>query len=400
MKKKIFKVAMVALLSACALFPTFANVKDTNASGEKIETYKLINGFNTVQDAYNCEYLQAFGITDLNTDAKYVTEGKGSVRLNVYGRRFEGTAHPLMKIPFVVDKVYDLSRLKNITFDLFNESGKDCTMEVALEIGTKTTLFQIVSLKQGLNNVKLDYNVKGMAGGFDLTQGKNIVIKLPREYDQEKLDQNVYYLDKVEMNMSAVVPTPYEVTYDENEICSFDKPYQEFMTMVNGVSTADGLPILSINNDPAYTATLSGKSLRVEYPTAQTSGGAVYWSFAEDILYHFDWEALGAQNKYIVFDVYCDSINNQGYSIQIWRARGDRSDNRIAIPFTAKSKTWTTVRVSIADLVKPASDGYIMLGYNADIGEYNYQRIMMVTGKNYGENFSVYFDNFRLEDAE
>lgn len=281
MKKKKFAAALTsALLVGCAAIASFGfapvnavdETENTDGLQEtvKLTTYEQINTYDTVQDVMESVYNAWFGKADLNTDAQYITQGEGSVRLEVWGSFFAGTVNPSMEIRLNGNDVMDLSRLKNVQFDIFNATGEKSYVEVALSIGDKTTNYQKIELETGKNEIKLAYNVKGMAGGYDMTQGKRILLRFPKKANEEA-KTNVFYLDNVGVGMTLKEPTPYQMTFDEGEFCSFDKNYQEFVTNVGAVSTGDSYPVLSINKDKAYSYNRQGKSLKVE---CQPQGGA------------------------------------------------------------------------------------------------------------------------------
>lgn len=407
MKKNVKTLALTALLAGCTLFSSFGGVSlvtaEEGAEPVKITTYEQINAFNSVQDVMDCVYENKFGIADFNKDAQYVSEGEGSARLEVWGSFYAGTTSPSMRIRLNGYNVMDLSRLKNVQFNMYNATGEDSYVEVALSIGDKTTNFQKVELEKGANEIKIPYNVKGLSGGYDMTQGKAILLRFPKKQTAEEAKKNVFYLDNVGIGMTLKAPAPYSMTFDEGEFCSFDKSYQEFMTNVGGVSTGDSFPVLSVNKDKAYSADGEGKSLKVECQPQITAGGAVYFTIAEDIWHHFDWEALGAEDKYFTFDVYNDTQVDTTMSIQIWRTRGDSvaagNYNRYSFKYTAKASEWTKVSISIATWVEPwPLDGYIMMGYNEELGMYNYGAPMFLVPKS-DQLKTFYFDNFRIENA-
>ncbi|MBQ8294974.1 MAG: hypothetical protein IJX87_00915 [Clostridia bacterium] len=409
MKKKNFAfLALSVLLAGCAAFSAFnAPAVVAEEKKEKISTYQQINTYDTVQDVMECNYAAMFGKADINTDKQYITQGEGSARLEVWGSFFAGTTYPYMEIRLNGNDVLDLSRLKNVQFDMFNAAGEKSYVEVALSIGEKTTNFQKIDLAEGKNEVKIAYNVKGMAGGYDMTQGKKLLLRFPKKTNAEEAKTNVFYLDNVGLGMTLKAPKAYEMTFDEGEFCSFDKNYQEFITNVGGVSTGDSYPILSVNKDKAYSMNCEGKSLKVECQPQITAGGAVYFYLMEDIWHKFDFETLGAEDKYFTFDIYNDTRTDENMNIQIWRKRGDSvvagNYNRYVYRYTAKAGQWTTVRISIKEWVTPGmpayNDEYVLMGYDKDLGLYNYGAPMFFVPKS--DQLKVfYFDNFRIENKE
>lgn len=398
--KRIKTLILSILFSVCTLLTTAgASMPAVIADGEAISKYKAINGFECIQDVMDCDYLNQFGRAEFNTDEDFITEGEGSVKLTSYGSFFAGTAVPIMNIRLNGNGVLDLSRLKNIQFDIFNQTGEDSFIEVALTIGKVTSNYEKVQLKTGKNSIELPYNAKGMSGGFDMTQGKAISIKFPRAKSKATAENNVFYLDNIGIGMTLKAPAPYEMTFDDGEFCSFEKNYQEYMTKVGGITTGDDFPILSVNYDRAYSMNKQGRSLKVVIPTQTSPGGSTYFSLADEIWHSFDWEALGAENKYFVFDMYPDMQKKFTIRIYTWRSEGDLSSNRYSVDLTAEPSTWNTFRVPIKDWVTPAEDGYVMMGRDVAAGTYNYVAPMFLTGKTTGDPITLYFDNFRIESA-
>lgn len=409
-KRKTIISALSMLLAGCVTLSvsnlSYATAEKDTLQTETISTYERISSYETVQDVMESVYASWFGKADLNSDPQYISEGVGSVRLEVWGSFFTGTVNPSMEIRLNGNDVMDLSRLKDVQFDIFNATGGFSYIELALLIGNKTTNYQKIELKEGKNEIKYAYNVKGMAGGYDMTQGKRILIRFPKASNADEAKRNVFYLDNVGVGMTLKAPKPYEMTFDNGEFCSFDKSYQEFITNVAGVSTGDSFPILSINHDKAYAMNQQGKSLKVECEPQITAGGAVYFYLMEDIWHQFDFEKLGAEDKYFVFDVYNDNRTDQPLSLQIWRKRGDSvvstNYNRYVFSYTAKSAEWTTVRISIKEWVTPGmpayNDQYVLMGYDEELGMYNYGAPMFIVPKT--DEYKVfYFDNFRIENA-
>lgn len=398
--KRIKTLILSILFSVCTLLTTAGgSMPAVIADGETLSKYKAINGFECIQDVMDCVYLNQFGRAEFNTDEDFITEGEGSVKLTVYGSFFAGTAVPTMNIRLNGNGVLDLSRLKNIQFDIFNQTGEKSFVEVALTIGKVTSNYQKVQLETGKNSIELPYNVKGMAGGFDMSQGKAISIKFPRASSKATAENNVFYLDNVGIGMTLKAPTPYEMEFDDGEFCSFEKNYQEYMTKVGGISTGDDFPILSVNYDRAYSMNKQGRSLKVVIPTQTSPGGTPYFSLADEIWHSFDWEALGAENKYFVFDMYPDMQKKFTLRIYIWRSVSDLPSNRYHVDLTAEPATWNTFRIPIKDWVTPADDGYVMMGKDVAAGTYNYGAPMFLTSKTTGDPITLYFDNFRIESA-
>lgn len=410
MKRKYKTLALAALFAALSVYPiakaTTLNGVGAEETETNVSTYKLMNGFESYHDAYFCDIVNDFGKVVLNDDAQYVSEGKKSARLEVWGTFMQGADSPYMAIPFNNWKPMDLSRMKNVRFDIWNTTGVAQTIGVALRVAQTDTIFVDYEIQPGKNEMRIDYDVKGMAAGLDLANGDAFLIRFPSTLNKEDAMKNVYYIDNVSLNMTLKSPAPYAMEFDEGEFCSFDKPYQAFLMQLTATNNCEGCyPIMSINTDPAYAKDGKGYSLKTVLPTGKEPMHA--WPgflFPASVWKNFDLIKLGAENKYFVFDVYNDTDSAFSFSFNVWPT-ATVSARRLGYGFTVQPHEWFTVRLPIAEWVAPDSNQTLYpdilggatnknaeenLNYSAFINYYKFT----------GPAKTFYFDNFRIESAK
>ncbi len=412
MKMKCRFIFLAALMACCGVFSATNNpsvkVDAETTNSETLSSYEKINNFDVIQDVFECEYYNKYGIVDLNTDSEYITQGKGSLKMEVHGSFYPGTSLPYMRIPFDANGgMKDVSRLKNVQFDVYSTLEEECSMQISLAFGNgknsngkqlyANTSYENVTLKPGWNHIRVDYDAKGLGASFNLKEGGWIMMRFPRAADEATKEENVFYLDNLGIGMTLKQAAPYTMDFDEGEVFSCDKAYQAYMVETLGISSSDSYPLVSINSDKAYTVNHEGKSLKVVAPTQETPGGSVYFRFNEQIPLSFDWVQLGAENKYFVFDVYNDTGSDFTFTLKLWRSVGDLSNNRMNYNFKAIAGEWTTIRFSIQEWVTPQADGYVMMGQTD--GALNSQGIEIGWSKFSSAEKTFYFDNFRIEDA-
>lgn len=382
-------MATTFLLGGVGLKTNEVFAADTNVS-----LNKKISSFETLDEYYTFQYGGRFGKVDVNKDTKYITDGEASMRMEVWGMVHQGAVNPTMKITLDKSGMLDVSRLKNFTFDLFNETKSESYVELALQISGTVSEYQRYELQTGKNEIKTSFDIIGLGLAFDLTKAEKLVFRFPVAPSYEEGSQQVYYLDNLQMNMSLLPPEPLKITLDEGEFCSFDKAYQKYVTKAEGVGpTTDCLPILTINTDPNYCKGNTGKSLRVELPTgtAPLDDGWPYWTFIDTMYQQLDWTALAAEGKKLVFDIY-NTGSNFRFSFEVPAIRN--SGARGWSTGIVANHGWTTIEINLADLNSLQTD---------KDGEYpnaltdHIWMIKFVYNKFAGDAKVFYFDNFRIE---
>ena len=303
-KKIIALLACAFLLPAAGCAP--ADEEGGGGTEGTISMYRQVSGFETTEEFFPMDFENRFGQIRLNTDKSYVTEGNASAKLEVWGDFRDSTADPYM-IVNLEGEATDLRRLRAVEFDLFNQSGADCEIGVALKADGFTTEYQYVSAKQGKNEISVSFDLVGVALAADLTAGEGVLLQFPKAADFDHAKTNLFYLDNMGFSLSLKEPTPLSIELDENEFCSFDKEYQKYMTGVGGVGPTDGCqPTLSINEDLNYVSGQSGKSLKVVLPTGlpPINDGWPYFTFVGSLFEAVDFAKYAEEGYSLAFDVY------------------------------------------------------------------------------------------------
>ena len=393
--KKIKSLLLASLLTATSLLGGVGIAQKEVVADTGISLNETISSFETLEEYYTFKFGGRFGKVNVNTDKTYVTDGESSMKMEVWGQVHKtGVEGPTVQITLDESGTTDLSRLKNFTFDLFNQTGEARTIEAAIKIDGTVSEYQKLDLITGKNSLTVAFDVVGLAVGFDLTKGQALVLRFPVAPSYETAGQQLYYLDNLQMNMNLVAPSPLKIVMDEGEFCSFDKPYQKYVTIVGGVGPTVGCqPVLSLNDNLEYCANNTGKSLRVELPTgiAPLNDGWPYWTFIDAMRDAIDWTQMCEDGKKLVFDVY-NTGSNFRFGFEVF-AKSNSKARSWSIGFDAKPD-WTTVSIDLSKLNSNQTD---------EEGEYpnplteNIDKIVFSYSKFAGDAKVFYFDNFRFE---
>lgn len=139
---------------------------------------------------------------------------------------------------------------------------------------------------------------------------------------------------------------------DKNEVCSFDKLYQEYVVIPN-IKYPDFAPTLEINTDLNYVK--SGKSLKVSMPkndgsftTYTYTGFSLNKEFVHSVgLDEYDGE------QYFSFWIYNDGSSRQRLFIEFFDYGGVKYYKKTDIYVNAGE--WHNVRIKMSDLSGNAS---------------------------------------------
>lgn len=392
--KKIVSLILVSCigLSAFALTACNQEKKEEENTGF-VSSLPLVSDFESLDEVYSrMSFKNRFGKVSLNTDKQYVTGGEHSLQLEVHGDYVANTEPTLMQVDFAGLEqegvpYIDLSRLETVKMDLFNCTEEEQTLEVALIVDGVTTDYQKAVAKVGANkDLTVEYDVKGLSVGADMTKAESMLIKFPKPASMEE-DAKLFYMDNLRFTFLAQAPDPIEIELDENEFCSFDKSYQKYVVQPGGVGPTEGCqPVLSINTDLQYCKDYTGRSLKVVLPRGSEpiGDGWPYFSFIEKLVKSFDFVDLMERGAYFVFDVYNDG-SAYNFGLEVWT---DIQGLSGGYSFTANNG-WTQVRVSLKDLMGK-SKGDATVASNAN-------KILISYSKFDAPDKTFYFDNFRFE---
>lgn len=401
--KKLWSGIVLSLM----IFPmlTFSACKSGTEQGEDTGETPLsmvLGDFESMSElSEHFTFENRFGRVTLTDEADYVTHGKSAAKLEVYGDYNAAASIPTMNVnlaSFSESGAFDLTRLQNFTFDLYNATGSEQYVEVALTVGSETTNYVRYTLSEGKNKVTATYNASVLSVGYDLKQGSALIIRFPKPIPENGgLDPQLHYtfgIDHLTVNYLPEDPEPLEIVLDENEVCSFDKAYQEYVIGVGGIGPCEGcMPQVSINTDLQYCKDLEGRSLKVVLPTgvAPLNDGWPYVYIINAV-----WDAAGLrehalQGYELVFDVYSDVAHHFGVEVH----HETYSSVYLGKGFDTVPRSWTEVRVPLTALFTYNEKGEIEKDYTVGMETLAFSYSKFSTADK-----TIYFDNFRFEKAE
>ncbi len=358
--------------------------------------------FESLDEIYECfSFASAFGRVSLNSDAQYVTKDTHSLKIESIGTYNPSLSDPSMCIRLAdisSTGVYDFSKIKSVSFDIFNMNEEAQTLSVNFTSDGRTTNMTQVTVEPGKTaNCTVDVNVRAMQLTTDMSKATQVQIYFPAVEEFEG-DPYVFYMDNLKLNFHESAQPPYEMERDGDEICSFDKEYQQYIVFSGAIGPATGcLPTTEINTDPAYAT--SGSSLKATYPTGTLplDDGWPYWSFTQGFLETIDFKAYADEEAFIVFDVYTPAESGYlQFQVQFsYKPTVDENGKTQTVAggiyyVTPTPGEWTQVRI-------PASTWnkfYDAEGNPVDTG---IKELRLLVTKFADPAKTFYFDNFRFE---
>ena len=418
MKKKIIAICMTALTlsssmlaASCGSMLVPSTSESASAGKEAVPFVETLNDFETLADLYCNDYDNGtsrlfFGKVKLNKDKNYVTSGNASVCFDVHGSYAEGGQPTVASFIFgEKDNYVNFSRLKNITFDLFNETGKEQLIGIALGFDGKKMNYEYITVKEGLNNISYSPDLLGLSIAGDLTKGESVSIDFAKpETIIGEAPYNRFYMDnlQIEYALKATSGIEIELETDETtgvyEIAYFEKYYQQYIMETHCIGPAySSLPTLTVNADPTYTKGNTGKSLKVAYPISAEpmNDGWPGFAFIPSLWEEFNLTQMAVDEKEFVFDVY---NTGSDYSLGFYvNPLETKKSTGYSAGFIAKGGQWTEVRIPVADWNKfMESEGEDTLKMNLTD---NIGKIFILCNKTSVER-TFYFDNFRFENKK
>lgn len=402
------KKLLICALCLALLVPIGGCNRDGGETELDINNNLLLCDFESQDDLNLLSGGNYFGKYVLNENAQYVKSGEKSLALTPTGYGLEDSADPYLIVqPWKADEKYgDFTSVEGVQFDIFNANAEDKEIEVCLLYGTASDDLETPKIKYTLaagkwTKVIYKNDTENFDLIYDLADLREIHIYFENVAVLEEEKKN-YYLDDFRLCYAEGDLPKANIALDENEFCTFEKDYQEFITYTSGYGAYNSyVPALSLNKDALY-AKEGTRSLKVDCPHgAKQDSSWIMFRFSDKLIKAADFAKY--QDDYsFVFDVYNDSPVSMRMELDFF---ADGRDTH-AVNFYAVPGEWTEVRVSLADVnetLKPKkesgeTDEDVA---NKPSGCEALNGLAVIWGEFPGDSPAddrvYYFDNFRFE---
>ena len=354
MKKIITFIAFIVLV--CSFMfgctPKKDSSADSSGATETPKKYEVINDFeNYAECVQPLALLNNCGRADLNTDARFVKNGKGSLRLVPEGCKSEGDYAPILKQPLKNNVTgadfTDVSKLKFLSANVYSTADYEIEMTLELQFAGDYRNNPVkFTLKKGWNTVIYNVDPQIIAISYDVYDCKALLFAFDKSTTEKA---PVLYVDDIRATYSKTEFTPIDMTVADGEICSFDKIFQQYVLVPN-VRYPEFSPTLSINEDLAYVK--SGKSLKVQTVANDGTFTGTNYAYTGFSLGKKYVNGLGLdkypQDKYFSFWVYNSGSSTQRLFIQFFNYSGESYFKKTDIYVPANS--WLQVKYKLSDL--------------------------------------------------
>ncbi len=261
---------------------------------QEIQTNPLLQGFETMEDYLLFDYdgkygsnSTYFGDITANKDAQYITEGTGSMRYEVAD--MESYPDQYMASTFLVPTkngetdYSDFRKVKSISVDVYNDTDTDVDLSVCpANILGKTWALQQRSLMTYTNYVlpakswtKVTYTVD--RAFIDMVLDVQSIGWIAFRFGGVNA---VVYLDNLRVQTTTDPYIAPEFLLDENEVCSFDKEYQQIVAFP--YKNTDVKLQIELNTDRQYS--VSGNSLKVTIPANDKKSDYIIMKLSDKLM--------------------------------------------------------------------------------------------------------------------
>lgn len=355
MNKRILELILLVLLlplSSCQ----DAQAKETTPSESQDISpskpiYEVLNDFEDYKSGVEpLSLLNYFGKVSLNDDLQYVHSGKKSLKMIPEGCLSEGSYNPILKQPFLIEtnqiNQQDISQFQMITSNIYNSSLENVNLSLSLQFfGGYVANKQDYVLHSGWNTIVYTIDPQIIEISYDIYNCKGLLYTFDRP--KSSAQAPTLYLDDIRIYKTNVPYHSLDTSVDLNEICSFDKLYQQYVLIPN-VTYPDFAPSLEICEDLAYVK--AGKSLKVCMPKNDGSFTTyAYTGFSLNSKFvHSAKMDQYDQNDYFSFWVYNSGTSQQRLFLEFFDYGGIRYYKKTDIYIPAGK--WSEVRIQLSEL--------------------------------------------------
>ena len=308
---KLRKFAVLFLVVCFAVLPASACGSMPSESEKETQTV-VVNAFDTQTDFDTMQLCGLLGKSSLNTDARYVKSGKGSMQVTVASKPLEN------KVGFLYQgmrqdnigrtDLSDFAAFDNMRLQIYNTSTESKRVGIRLvyvydQDGNTESTTTWYTLQPEWNAVVYNIDRTNIPVG---ESGIRKVAGVSLYFDRDETD-TVYYLDEWVMHRTKKTVPDLVMTVEPNEICSFDKKWQvEQLERFQWVPSYCQ-PDFTYNTDLQYTVNGAGGSLKVML-TGGNGGNYPGFFLNRQLTKAFDF---GRYGKYdcLCYDVYTPEEN-------------------------------------------------------------------------------------------
>ena len=398
MKKRIISSLLAVLFGVTGFVGLTACGKTEQ---EPLQTFGKVclNDFETYKPDFQLiRVLNGFGAINVNKDAKYVKSGEASAKVQPLGS-YGSTTSPTMYCP-LYSKTFgfdhrDLSRIRQVTAEVYNAEEKDLNMTFGLvmeavntDMVNKTNPQKYV-LKPGWNTVVYDVDVSIINILYDITDAQGVYFGFEGIGSRYIEDAPTLYIDDLNLMYSATAAKVENLlSFSDKEICSFDKLYQRYVAYVEAENPA-AEPEYSVVKTSDYGVEATSGEYALRLVTKPGDGQGTYQRLilpagfmaasaltsvqpTEYDTTYFCFDVYGMDGAMVFYPEFFDS--GYGTCYNFWAC-------------DAGVKKWSTYRIKLSELKQSMVEkpGFFRMAW----GEYD---------EAYGEQ-EFFFDSFRLETA-
>ena len=409
--RRIFKYIVVGIsLFLMMLSFTACEKKKSeiaNETGKAQNTFQpevILHSFESIDELFSMDATGRFGRITLNTNGDYVTEGQNSAKLEVYGNYNDDneTTMPILQIMLNMDNEYaysDFMNVKAVTFDMYNERGREQTVDISLTFAdeassTATTEYKEYTLKEGLNQVSYELAGSMLCVSHDMTKMASINLRFEKSLDMNEKPY-LFYMDNMVLQCKPVAWEAFELVQKENELCNFDNEIQVGLVKSNCVGPGIAYaPQLSLNQDLLYCKNYEGTSLKCVMPGGSKANNSwPYMGFNPMFFEKYNLTEMALEGKELVFDIY---NTGAAYNLGI-EYRGIHDGKHVAsgsVAITAKTG-WTEIRFPLSKMYERTGE---LDGEEVHLTDPGVMTDFWISWCEFvGDDKVMYFDNFRFE---
>ncbi len=298
-------------LAALCVCLTGCKKEKTEEAAKEPTTTPLLQGFEKMEDYLMFDFdgksgAASFGDVTANKNAQYLTEGTGSMRYEVadmetYPDQYK-TSTFLVPTKNGETDYSDFRKVKSFSVDIYNDTETDVDLGVCpANILGKTWEAKKRYLMTYTNYVlpakawtKVTYTVDRAL--IDMMLDVDAIGWIAFRFSGVNA---VVFMDNLQVQSTTEAYKATEFTLDKNEICSFDKAYQQLAAFHYSSPTELKLQV-ELNTDREYS--VSGNSLKVTIPANSETSGYISMKLSDKLVAAADIGSYDKSAKF-AFDV-------------------------------------------------------------------------------------------------